>query len=432
MNVLSRRDMAPGAPSATDRLVLDISRLLSRARAAVPTGIDRVELAWAEYLLDHEAGRLDFAAIHPVGVSGQLPFAAAQRFVEALQRTWEGGVPRERVAALGHRLLHGLLLPRPAARPRGSARVATYLLLSHQNLDRPRVVQDALARHRARLVAMVHDLIPLEFPEYCGPRQPARHRLRVDTVARQAAAVIVPSRAVRDGLVARLAARGVSLPVHVVPNGVHLAALAAARGLQAAGHAAAPPYFVCLGTIEPRKNHALLLAVWRQLAATLGRDAPRLVLVGRRGWECEHVHRLIDRAPALKELVTEHNSLTDTELVRLLRGARALLYPSFAEGFGLPVAEALALDVPVICSDIPPHREVGGSAAIYLHPTDGPGWAAAIDASLRRDPATTCASARVRRHVAPLTWAPTVRAALDLLDNGSALRVRIDPTTATL
>ena len=413
--MLRRVDVPPG-PAAGGRLVLDISRLLSRAGENVPTGIDRVELAWAEYLLAHEPHRLDFAAIHPVGAHARLPFAAAQRFVAALSRTWDGGVPQERVAALGRRLLHGLLLTRPRW-PAGGAAVAppgaTYLLVSHQNLDRPNIVAAALGRHGARLVAMVHDLIPLDYPEYCGARQPERHRQRVDTVARLARDVIVPSRAVRDGLAAQLAARGVSVPVHVVPNGVHLPALAAA-GPRDAPSETLRPYFVCLGTIEPRKNHALLLAVWRRMAATHGRDAPRLVLIGRRGWECEHVHRMIDRAPALRALVTEHNSLPDTEVIRLLRGARALLYPSFAEGFGLPVAEAIALGVPVICSDIAPHREVGGDVPVYLDPTDGPGWAAAIEAALRG--ARPPRPAGLGRPAAPQAWTPTVRAALRLIE----------------
>ena len=70
--------------------------------------------------------------------------------------------------------------------------------------------------------------------------------------------------------------------------------------------------------------------------------------------------------------------LPDAEMVRLLKGARALLLPSFAEGFGFPVIEALALGVPAICSDIPALRETGGAVPEYLDPLDGPGWRSAI------------------------------------------------------
>lgn len=385
-----------GTPGREPPLVLDISRLLSRAREAVPTGIDRVELAWAEHLLAHERDRLTFAAIHPLGRSGLLPFRAVARFVERLSRAWSDGRPGEAAPTFGRSLLHRLVLSRPiltgrsagASGPRAPdpASRPLYLLLSHQNLDRPALIADAVGRHRARLVAMVHDLIPLEFPEYCGPRQPERHRLRIQTVSRIAEAVIVPSDAVCRALAPHLAAAGrPAVPIHVVPNGVHLREVIDQAGDVTARdpRSMVPPYFVCLGTIEPRKNHALLLAVWRRLAAERGRAAPRLILIGRRGRECEHVRRLIDRTPGFEGLIEEHNALPDGEVIRLLRGSCALLYPSFAEGFGLPVAEALALGVPVVCSDIPPHREIAAGAATFLDPTDGPGWYNVVTALVR-------------------------------------------------
>jgi glycosyltransferase involved in cell wall biosynthesis len=87
---------------------------------------------------------------------------------------------------------------------------------------------------------------------------------------------------------------------------------------------------------------------------------------------------MLDRCTALRGAVIEHNALPDADMVRLVKGARALLLPSFAEGFGFPVIEALALGVPALCSDIPALRETGGSVPEYLDPLDGPGWRAAI------------------------------------------------------
>jgi glycosyltransferase involved in cell wall biosynthesis len=80
----------------------------------------------------------------------------------------------------------------------------------------------------------------------------------------------------------------------------------------------------------------------------------------------------------LRGHVVEHNSMPDGDMARLLRGARALLLPSFAEGFGLPLIEALAQGVPALCSDIPALRETGRDVAEYLDPLDGPGWRAAV------------------------------------------------------
>ena len=109
---------------------------------------------------------------------------------------------------------------------------------------------------------------------------------------------------------------------------------------------------VICSTIEPRKNHLLLLEVWRELVRRDGPGTPKLVLVGGRGWKFEAVAALLDRSPALRGHVVEASGLTTPSLKRLLDGARALLMPSFAEGYGLPVVEAQIAGVPVIASDI--------------------------------------------------------------------------------
>ena len=164
------------------------------------------------------------------------------------------------------------------------------------------------------------------------------------------------------------------------------------------------PYFVMLGTIEPRKNHLLLLNVWRALVQRDGERAPRLVIVGQRGWECEQVLDLLDRCEALRGFVLERQGCDDTELATLLAHAQALLFPSFAEGYGMPMVEALAAGVPVLASDLPVFREVAGDVPEYLDPLDGPGWIRAIDDYAHTDGARRRAQlARMHGWQAP-TW----------------------------
>ncbi|MDB5379719.1 MAG: glycosyltransferase family 1 protein, partial [Rubritepida sp.] len=136
-------------------------------------------------------------------------------------------------------------------------------------------------------------------------------------------------------------------------------------------------YFVMLGTIEPRKNHLLALQIWRDFAIQGRTGAPRLLIIGRRGWENEQVFRLLDRGN-FGGLVEECGRLPDQEVAHLVQGATALLCPSFVEGFGLPLAEAMALGTPVIASNIPAAREVGGGVPDYLHPLDFLAWRRAI------------------------------------------------------
>jgi glycosyltransferase involved in cell wall biosynthesis len=139
------------------------------------------------------------------------------------------------------------------------------------------------------------------------------------------------------------------------------------------------PYFLCLGTIEARKNHLLLLTLWREMAKRLGDASPQLVIAGRRGWECEQVIDLLERCDTIRPHVLEINNGTDSEIVSLIRGARALLMPSYAEGFGMPVLEALSLGTPVISSPLPAIREFAGDIPDYAEPHDGVRWLQLIE-----------------------------------------------------
>ncbi|MGI4748585.1 MAG: glycosyltransferase family 4 protein [Janthinobacterium lividum] len=417
MNALGRADIPPF-------LTLDLSRLLSRAGAAVPTGIDRVELAYAVYLLAHAPERTEFVALHPLGRFGSLPFDATARFVEALAARWDAGATDDTIAVrLGRRLLHGLMLPRSDRNPfrpdRGNLRRRVYLLLSHHHLTRPAVVAQAIARRGAAFVPMVHDLIPLEFPEYSREREPARHASRIDTVVRQADAVLVPSETVRRSLLPYLErAERSHVPVWVIPHGVHLRALpkiGTGPGVMTMTGSTPHPYFVCLGTIEARKNHLLLLNLWRRLVEEQGERAPHLILIGKRGWENEQVLDMIERCPALQGVVKEHNALPDEDVVRLLKGARALLFPSFAEGYGLPLSEALSLGVPAICSDIPVFREVGDGLPTLLDPLDTMAWKRTIEAFTGDDP-DRAAQCEALRDLPVPGWNDSVRAAMSLVD----------------
>jgi glycosyltransferase involved in cell wall biosynthesis len=171
-----------------------------------------------------------------------------------------------------------------------------------------------------------------------------------------------------------------------------------------------------VGTIEPRKNHLLLLHLWRRLVSEHGETAPQLLIVGQRGWENENVVDLLDRCNALRGHVIELGTVSDTRLTALLRGTRALLMPSFAEGFGLPVAEALAHGTPVLCSDLPALREVGRLVPEYLDPLDTPIWGAAVmdyaaNRSSRRD-------AQIKRlpNWTGTTWNVHMDSVLDFVD----------------
>ncbi len=134
------------------------------------------------------------------------------------------------------------------------------------------------------------------------------------------------------------------------------------------------PYFVVVSTIEPKKNHLLLLNIWRDLVLNESEYIPHLYIVGKRGWENENVIDMIERCRPIQDYVHELSDLKDSELISLVSGARALLFPSFTEGWGMPLVEALSLGTPVICSDISAFVEAGQNIPDYIEPIDGVRW----------------------------------------------------------
>ena len=402
------------------RLILDLSRTLSRAVHPVPTGIDRVEMAYAEGLLARAGDRVEFAAMHPLGRFGMLPRKAASNFLAMTAARWRDGADEAATTALGRTargLLRSVLLGGDllSARLRRGPAQSAYLLMSHHHLDRPTVIDAATRGGRSSFICLVHDLIPLEYKEYTRPAEPDRHQRRIETVAGLADGVVVNSHATQRSLQPWLdrAGRRHPVPVLVAPLGTDPPrapnpALALSGGDR--------PYFVFLGTIEPRKNHLLALHVWRRLAAELGPAAPRLILIGRRGWEIEQVVNLVERCDALRGLVVERGDVSDSQALDTLRGARALILPSFAEGYGLPVAEALAHGVPVLCSDIPAFREVGQEVPEYFDPVDGVGLLRAVkDYAAANSPRRDAQLARLARWAAPC-WNDHMASSLAFID----------------
>jgi alpha-1,3-rhamnosyl/mannosyltransferase len=137
-------------------------------------------------------------------------------------------------------------------------------------------------------------------------------------------------------------------------------------------------YFVSVGTLQPRKNISTVIAAHRALPDAERTQTP-LVIVGRAGWKCEQEIAQIERdARAGKVLWLQH--VSDAELLPIMKAAKALLFPSLAEGFGLPVLEAFAAQVPVITSTTTSLPEVAGDAALAVEPTD----VAALCEAMRR------------------------------------------------
>jgi glycosyltransferase involved in cell wall biosynthesis len=174
--------------------------------------------------------------------------------------------------------------------------------------------------------------------------------------------------------------------------------------LEGPGPATSGDFFLVLGTVEPRKNlEALLATAGVLLDEGAWPSGLRILVVGGAGWRDASVRASLGRLEA-RGIVRSLGYVPRGALPRLLREARALLMPSIYEGFGMPVAEAMAVGCPVVCSDIPPFREVAGSYPAVFHGTG----VDAMVAVYRRLVADLPRPSSVKPAV-PFTWAKSAR-----------------------
>ena len=265
---------------------------------------------------------------------------------------------------------------------------------------------------QAGQVVVVHDLCFLAGRGWHDDRFAQRVEPRLRAAAARARALVVPSARVA----ADVLSQGLSTPdrVHVVAwgadhvdgtpqadDGERVAALRRRAGLPADG-----PLVLLPGTREPRKNQlAALLAFLRARRAAQGAPAV-LLAAGPRGWGCAALEeRLAD--PSLAGAVGTVGEIDDADLAALLRRADVVLYPSFAEGFGLPVVEALRCGRAVLTSAGTPMADLGGAAVLAVDPRDGTALEQAL-AALLADPSRRAALGSAgAAAVAGLTWEVT-------------------------
>ena len=224
------------------------------------------------------------------------------------------------------------------------------------------------------------NLLPILMPEYFREAEFERHRNRLRNFARFGTAAIVTTKTVAADLTAHMGALGRhDVPIFQAPTPI-AAIFATPRGIDA--RLDGIPFFVCsASTIEPRKNHLMILWVWRALVARASaRRRRNWCSWAPEGWHYDMIIDLIARSPALRDSVLEVGGLSTPGLKRLMDNARAVLMPTFGEGYGLPVHEALAAGAPVIASDVPVFREITSDRLTLISPLDGEGWLETIAA----------------------------------------------------
>ena len=402
-------------------IVYDLVRLVLSAMRSTPRGIERIDLGYALHLF--ETWPEDCIGLLPTpwgvrGFSRETVLKARPYFDTAWRETIADGDDPVLAAAvagpgrggplpdLGTRRKHPglagiarLLMTTgiPLGRSfRSFPQGALYLNIGHDGLTYPALVWWLRQRPDLLPVFMIHDVIPLSHAQYVEPASHRRHRTVLDHTARHAHLVIVPSHAAGGDVRVELQRRSArDIPIHAAPLPITDNFIEAGLG-QRPAPLLDTPYFVVCGALEPRKNHAVVFAAWRALAAEAGERTPILFVAGSRGSLSGSISVELDALVASGLPVRWLDGLSTPGLIRLIQGARALLMPSLVEGFGLPVAEALALGTPALVSDIPAHREAGSDGACYLPPGDSGAWVDAISSLTFDDAAFAAAQARAQ------------------------------------
>ncbi|MBI3119349.1 MAG: glycosyltransferase family 4 protein [Candidatus Hydrogenedentes bacterium] len=251
------------------------------------------------------------------------------------------------------------------------------------------------------LVLTVHDLAVFRHPEWFTRGRALYYRAAITRGVRQARRIIADSRATAQELQELL-----DVPpdlIDIIPLGVspHFAPVPLER-IEAIRRQYALPadFFLFVGTFEPRKNLERLITAWDSVAACIPEN---LVLAGRRGWRDAPILEAIQRSP-FRSRIHLPSHVPEHDLPALLSAARAFVWPSLYEGFGLPPLEAMACGTPVITSNTSSLPEITGDAALLVDPHE----VDAIAQALRRVSANAALRDELRAkgltRAAQFTW----------------------------
>lgn len=211
---------------------------------------------------------------------------------------------------------------------------------------------------KRKTVAFIHDLTTILYPDYHLLKNKILYHFRFKNIKKHADVVLTNSKHTKNDIIQHL---GISNDrIVVTPFGVD------EMFKPTKGSMIEAPYICYLGTIEPRKNLENLFKAFKRLK---DQEAipHKLVLIGKDGWFYEDIYKVM-RELNLENDVVRLGFVPDEELPGLLSGAELFVYPSFYEGFGLPVLEAMACGTPVVTSRVSSLPEVGGEAVKYCNP----------------------------------------------------------------
>ena len=407
-------------PSGIQRLAFEIMRELAPVVRFVRrgTGVTAREVAWAEI-------EALFGRPPPAPPAGARRFGLLRGLLFHLPP--ERREPLIRAVTLQRASLATLRGLRPAAPPRvhepAPLQPGDHYLL----LGAPWAVPGAAgflaelrATHRLTVALLLYDLIPVRHPEWCLRDAAARFESWLaGTLPVCDRLMAISDHTARDvEAFARESGIALAAPVGVIPVGTGLP-LSPAPDTEAPG-LPRPGYVLFVSTLEARKNHALVVRVWRRLMdeVRLGQRAagsvPTLVFAGRIGWMVADLVQQLDNTAWLNGRIRLVRDPTDAELRALYDGCLFTIFPSLFEGWGLPVSESLAAGKPCLAAATTALPEAGGALCRYFDPYDVGAAHRAVTELIDTPGAVAAWQEQVRREFRATAWRDSADAVLRL------------------
>jgi glycosyltransferase involved in cell wall biosynthesis len=286
----------------------------------------------------------------------------------------------------------------------------------------------ALRRGRKmKIAALCQDLIPITDPQFFESLEfVERYRRYVDFLLHDTDLVIAISQSTAGELEKLKKAAGLATRIEVVQLGSDFAPLAQGRPPRSTPHLDGRRFALSVSTIQSRKNFDLLYRVWKRFAEEKPGYQPSLVIVGQRGFGSDDLLWQISHDPAVKDNVFVLHGVSDEELTWLYRNCCFTLYPSFAEGWGLPISESLAYGKICITSNTTSMPEASQGLCIELDPMDAIGWHNTIASLGESANAIRDHEASIAARYRPRTWEET---AADVAGFLSTLAAERQPAT---
>lgn len=280
-------------------------------------------------------------------------------------------------------------------------------------------ILDRVRAKGGRSIVCLYDILPLIYPAAFPPALTQRFEEWLSRIVLPSDGVIADSRAAAESLRDYLAANGRTkhgLPLGWWRLGADFSGAATgAASERARSIAGGKPYFLSVGTIEPRKGYPVALDALDKLWDE-GVDAT-YVIVGGKGWGMRQFERRVKHHPEFNKRLFWLDRAGDADLALLYRNARALVLASVAEGFGLPIVEAANYGAPVIATDIGVFREVAGDSARYFRLLDSESLAERMREALAKKPSPP--------KVAPMSWRDSASQLLHMARE-SGFQTRLD------